>query len=158
MALETARRLSDRGEVAPLVVLLDAAVAPAPWRTALRKGLRKAAGRPDARKSPDPNSGAFAKRVEAASLVYRPKDYAGDVLLLRPTIRPSGPRAGGWAATVKGRLTVLDVPGDHVTMLQSPQVATLGAILVEALHRSATSGRGSVDSASKARDRRRRPG
>ena len=141
VALETARRLSDRGEAAPLVVLLDAAVAPAPWRVALRKGLRKAAGRPAAIEPAPPGDGPFAQRVEAASLAYRPRDYPGDVLLLRPMIRPRGSRTAGWAATVKGRLTVLEVPGDHLTMLQAPYVTALGAALVKALEREPASRR-----------------
>ncbi len=157
VALETARRVSERGEAAPLVVLLDAAVAPAPWRIALRQGLRKAAGRPAAAMAPaEPGGGAFARRIEAASLVYRPEDYMGDVLLLRPALRPRGSRGAGWSGAVKGRLTVLDVPGNHVTMLQAPHVATLGAVLAQALRRSATPGRRCTADPPTTRNMRRR--
>ncbi len=45
----------------------------------------------------------------------------------------------GWSRRVTGPITVIDVPGDHFSMLRPPRVSTLGARLAEVLD-AATSG------------------
>ena len=55
---------------------------------------------------------------------YRPGRFDGDVLLFRTTGHPRGRdntrRDLGWSAHVAGRVEVVEVEGDHLTMLTGP--------------------------------------
>jgi thioesterase domain-containing protein len=68
-----------------------------------------------------------------AQLSYRFGDYGGGPVLLlsaKDVRREHGLDAThGWARWVKSGLTVKDVPGDHYSILQAPQVDTLAARL-----------------------------
>jgi thioesterase domain-containing protein len=59
---------------------------------------------------------------------YRPRPYAGPLVLFRPEgIRPDGPLNGlnGWEAFAAGVIDVQPVAGDHYHMLAPPQVSAL---------------------------------
>jgi len=63
----------------------------------------------------------FEGYLTRARSAYRPKPYAGDVLIMRSEEFPSGPlfdRNFGWRDLVKGRLVVRDIKGGHLTMCQ----------------------------------------
>ncbi|UFS98674.1 non-ribosomal peptide synthetase [Nocardia huaxiensis] len=84
---------------------------------------------------------------------YRPHAYEGDITLLRAAeplpevLRPAHDSAGtlhrdptnGWDAYAAGHLEVIEVPGDHLTLIQAPHVAAVAAQLTRLLeHASAT--------------------
>lgn len=59
---------------------------------------------------------------------YRPQAYAGDVALFRCSdyrVTPNGDRYGGWPEIVSGSLELHEVPGDHLGMLDEPNVQVL---------------------------------
>jgi amino acid adenylation domain-containing protein len=61
---------------------------------------------------------------------YRPKEYAGNVVLFRAADRAASGSVApekGWMPLVKGQLQVIDTPGNHLEMLQRPQVDILAA-------------------------------
>ncbi|MEU4813018.1 amino acid adenylation domain-containing protein [Nocardia fluminea] len=82
---------------------------------------------------------------------YRPQAYDGDITLLRAALplpqvlRPAHDRAGtlhrdptnGWDAYATGHLEVIEVPGDHLTLIQSPHVAEVAARLARLLEQAA---------------------
>jgi amino acid adenylation domain-containing protein len=71
---------------------------------------------------------AVHERLTVAQRGYVPgSPYTGTVELLMASVRPEASRAadGGWSAWVSGGVRVSQVPGDHVTVMQPPNVATL---------------------------------
>lgn len=76
---------------------------------------------------------------EIAAQQYRPLSYDGNVLLIRSRIRPnrrSDDLADGWDKVITGPLRVEEVPGDHRSMFQAPNVSELGRIVSDALNRA----------------------
>jgi thioesterase domain-containing protein/acyl carrier protein len=95
-----------------------------------------------------------ANQVEAeirrhARKGYRPQPYDGDIVLFRAVTRYDPAYAMdeflGWRDITQGSLDVYDIPGDHYTMLNPPNVE----LLVEKLrpYLPATSGTNSVPAA-----------
>lgn len=75
------------------------------------------------------------KTHEQAWRNYRPRPYAGRVTLFRATEtdhQEPGPDLG-WAALAQGGLEIVEVPGDHNTMLHDPHLAILAAHIRQAL-------------------------
>jgi thioesterase domain-containing protein len=71
-----------------------------------------------------------------ALMAYEPQAYVGGATLILGTAEEpwkAGAREG-WASLCQGPLTVLETPGDHHTLMASPQVEVLGALLGELLH------------------------
>ncbi|MEU6755468.1 amino acid adenylation domain-containing protein [Streptomyces sp. NPDC046685] len=65
------------------------------------------------------------ERTTPAAAGYDPQPYAGDITLLRPAEpSPAGAdeAAGFWGEVCLGDLTVVDVPGDHLSCLEPPHV------------------------------------
>lgn len=61
---------------------------------------------------------------------YRPDSYDGQILLLRAAERPTArSRDCGWAALCTGELEIVDVPGDHYTLLSPANVPGLTRLL-----------------------------
>ncbi|HVK79883.1 MAG TPA: thioesterase domain-containing protein, partial [Verrucomicrobiae bacterium] len=61
----------------------------------------------------------FEGYLSRARSAYRPKAYAGDVLMFRSDEFPTGPlhdRKMGWDGIVKGRLAVKDISGGHLNV------------------------------------------
>jgi thioesterase domain-containing protein len=80
----------------------------------------------------------FARHLEAARR-YRPRRQEGNAVLLKAGVRPeAGPPAVdlGWGELIAGSLVVDEVPGDHETLLRSPQVAVLADTLGRYLSRT----------------------
>ncbi|MTK03951.1 amino acid adenylation domain-containing protein [Micromonospora sp. CP22] len=77
----------------------------------------------------------FGRTLQAVAR-HEPEPYAGDITLVRPTAaRDLLPGAGAeaarfWPEVCLGELTVVDVPGDHVSCLRPPNVATVIAATV----------------------------
>jgi amino acid adenylation domain-containing protein len=84
------------------------------------------------------------RAASVAHARFRPRvrlDGGGRVVLFRATGGPGMahlwcrlvPRSNGWADYLTEPAEVVDVPGDHITMLQEPSVSTLAARLSDAL-------------------------
>ena len=73
--------------------------------------------------------------IEAARS-YVPSPYHGEVLLFRAAVREPQiyeDETLGWAPLVLGGITVVDVPGDHSTMITQPHVRVIAGRLTTAL-------------------------
>jgi thioesterase domain-containing protein len=65
---------------------------------------------------------------------YAPQPYRGRVTLFRAQESPASTAADlGWKALTRGELVVHPVPGNHMTMMESPCVGDLAGKLAEAL-------------------------
>ncbi len=64
---------------------------------------------------------------------YRPRPWAGPVLLLRARTQPllllHDEAALGWSTLVNGSIDIIQMPGNHVTMMREPHVDALGRAL-----------------------------
>jgi amino acid adenylation domain-containing protein len=59
---------------------------------------------------------------------YVPRPYAGRIVLFRAQQQPGGAyddRKMGWGSVVQGGVTVCEVPGDHITLIDEPHVGVL---------------------------------
>jgi thioesterase domain-containing protein len=66
--------------------------------------------------------------VYAAVRSYHPSPYPGRVLFFKPEERPMGTAwdlSRGWLHLAAGGIDVLEVPGDHKSMFQEPNVERL---------------------------------
>jgi amino acid adenylation domain-containing protein len=100
------------------------------WRT--RAGAAKPAAPADT--PGDPLMAALDHAVER----YRPREYAGGVMLFRATDRRvtrTYARTLGWRALAGGGVRVIDIPGDHRTIVQTGPVRMLSSRLSECLAR-----------------------
>jgi thioesterase domain-containing protein len=58
---------------------------------------------------------------------YRPNSYQGKITLFRAETQTDDelPLDMGWQALAKGGVEIIDVPGDHISMLQEPMIKIL---------------------------------
>lgn len=80
----------------------------------------------------------FVMANERAAASYRAQPYAGDVVVFRAAAdhfdAPEAIADGlGWKPVVTGELSVEDVPGGHLSMLEEPHVAEVAHVLRSAL-------------------------
>ena len=154
VAFEMALQLEKIGEAVDLLVLIDG-WAPGHFARlgALRGGLaewlytglsflkrlrlmaRSGRWRPFAPHLPPP-PGADVKtaaaqlhhHIEHRLRDYRPGPFGGNALVVRSTAQPTGPllpRDLGWRELVRGRLAVVEVDGDHLSIFAEPGVDAL---------------------------------
>ncbi|MDB4975616.1 MAG: LgrB-like linear gramicidin synthetase subunit protein [Myxococcaceae bacterium] len=75
-----------------------------------------------------------------AAARYRPQRYQGPMVVLRARdTDPRGPQVQrdlGWEGLAEGGLQVLDIPGDHDTLLVEPHATALAATLAACLERA----------------------
>jgi thioesterase domain-containing protein len=65
---------------------------------------------------------------------YRPAPYVGDAILFRATLRDPRGRQGlflGWERLVLGGIEVIEIPGEHSSLVREPGVAVVASILRE---------------------------
>lgn len=84
----------------------------------------------------------FIERNAHAALAHMPEPYEGSVTVFRATenvfYTDAYVRAGmGWADVARGGVEVIDVPGEHLSMLAPPHAETLAHELRAALRRAA---------------------
>lgn len=157
VALEVARKLQARGEVVNLVAMFDSSspgfVHKRPkhgqlkfhLQQIMKKGwpyLRQRVTRvwqsssksmidePNKNKTPDHHFGARKIRKKVYSS-YQPKTYSGKVTLFKSTDRPGfelGSYALGWDEMLT-QLEVVNIKGDHLGILQPPNVNDLASSL-----------------------------
>jgi len=76
-------------------------------------------------------------RVQAVAWSnYKPKEYPGRITLFRSEESVAEARGRpdlGWGELAKGGVEIHDVPGDHISMLQEPNVQVLARRLYESL-------------------------
>ena len=63
---------------------------------------------------------------------YEPRVYPGPIKLVRPIVNSFGPEWDshrGWGLLARGGLDIWDVPGDHVSMFEKPNIQVLAARL-----------------------------
>jgi thioesterase domain-containing protein/acyl carrier protein len=147
IAFEMARQLAAQGEQVALLALLDT---PCPARKIRRRTLRQRLQRRAAqlrrrtlrgkaaflwgllRRSLPAHLWHLEEVHWAAAQRYRPGPYAGKVLLLRAQGRRDhidGDPSLGWSEWVTGPLEVAEVPGNHISLLQEPNVRRLAEVL-----------------------------
>lgn len=76
---------------------------------------------------------------QRASQCYAPQPYSGSVLLFRAMERNLFEQEDyslGWASLALGDFQIIDIPGDHLSILQDPQVQVLADHLQQHLDRS----------------------
>jgi len=71
----------------------------------------------------------------AASEAYRPPSYAGDITLLRTEEWAVADETLGWGALVDGCVELVNAPGTHSTLLETPAVDVVARALRERLLR-----------------------
>ncbi len=142
VALEVARRLQARGRPVQMLVLLDIPCpgadpegAPSPesqlasWmpsKEALPEGLSS--------RELDAWRGAIAERIRS-TLAFRPRPYAGDVLLVRGSESVAGRSLDarmGWSQVVQGRIHLEWVPGSHESILTGEGARVIAGLLESA--------------------------
>jgi len=71
-----------------------------------------------------------------AESAYTPQSYSGDVVLFRCRdyrVRPDEDRCGGWQQAVTGSIQLCEINGDHLGILNEPNVKTLALMLCQCL-------------------------
>lgn len=71
-----------------------------------------------------------------ALLTHQPRPYHGAVRFLRAVDRAAEDTVQAWASVLQGDLRVVDLPGDHYSVVRQPNVAELGAAVRQALEGS----------------------
>ncbi|MFP2928166.1 amino acid adenylation domain-containing protein [Pyxidicoccus sp. 3LG] len=80
---------------------------------------------------------AMFARNRRASRTYVPQSFEGSLVLLRAAEGPPGQEADlGWGALARGGVEVLEVPGDHFSLVAMPHVEHLAAKLRALLARA----------------------
>ena len=74
----------------------------------------------------------FAAQIDALR-AYAPTPIATPILFLRAAQCPGPDPAADWHGLTTGGLALLDVPGDHYTLMREPHVGTLVAVIESAL-------------------------
>lgn len=154
IAFEAARHLIDAGDREPKVLLLDAVLPHSTfgycwgdllltWRELIRDPFRivRAFGQLiNARHAEAKNVGQLemAKMDEAYTIVpirrYRGQPYNGNVTVLRTRQARAlalGRRYLGWKSVVKGTITMIDVPGTHMSMFDDPHINFVAKAMVD---------------------------
>jgi amino acid adenylation domain-containing protein len=154
VAYEAARRLVDRGEEVPLVVLLDSPVPRSPlhylWGEAVvnwpdvrhadaRQRLEQVRSMLESRFSrfrrtpgSDRVGAAVVSSYRSSNLAvkrYRPGPYAGEVVVMstrQGVITALGKQDLGWRPHVTGHLTTIEIPGLHNSVFDEPQLGIVG--------------------------------
>jgi len=104
----------------------------------LRAGIRVASGRP----IPDAlRLHTFVHSNASAADAYKPESYPGRITVFRAKDMifdaPQAAETGlGWSVVAAGGLDLVTVPGDHMSILQEPHVATLASELETVLRAS----------------------
>jgi pyochelin synthetase len=132
VAFEIAQQLRAQGEATGMLVLIDAETSAVADSVAhSERGLPALGQIP-----PDVNGDQLRYLLDVvtnndrALKAYRERSYFGPVTLFRADEQPDGcPNDLGWGAVVAGGPDVHVVPGNHYTMLQQPNVATLASRL-----------------------------
>jgi thioesterase domain-containing protein len=87
----------------------------------------------------------FSRILLELALRYKPKPLRARVALFQGEDRPSvADYASGWTGVVKGEFAAYDVPGDHETSLEEPNVAVLAEKLRICLGSSCSDRSGSL--------------
>jgi thioesterase domain-containing protein/aminoglycoside phosphotransferase (APT) family kinase protein len=78
---------------------------------------------------------AIAEHNKVLALAWEPRPYVGDVTLLRSSDKFPSDLDLGWSTVVSGKVDIVPVPGDHLTMVLQPFVQTVATCLERELDR-----------------------
>jgi thioesterase domain-containing protein/acyl carrier protein len=161
IAFEAARKMIEAGGTEPRVLLLDTPRPfafgydcgewvmywrdnlrnPARVLRALRTRLSRVVGpkqgRPQSGPQPDDLMVLNEKNLESIKIAlrhYKAQSYNGNITIMRTgqgRIMALGRRTLGWASITRGALRVLDVPGQHLTMLDAPHLQPVAEKLID---------------------------
>jgi thioesterase domain-containing protein len=82
---------------------------------------------------------AIAEAHTRAQRTYTPQPYRGRILLVRAQKQPFGRRPGpalGWGKLLEGDLELQQMPGEHRTVLEEPNVQVLAQLLKASLNKA----------------------
>jgi len=100
------------------------------WMASVYRRAHRSGVQPTAHSESD--FGAVRAAMERAVRDYRPQEYPGPLTLFRAmdrSVTGTYGRALGWKGLAKGGVRVIDVPGDHGTMLRGEAVRALAVKL-----------------------------
>jgi len=140
VALEMAHQLLARGERVSLLALLDSfppdpAMHPAPERRSLYRRLRAGAGLAATGWATTPGGGNYWRFYNLTSFVgrhYRTRPYPGRALVLVAD-SPEKEQRAAWGGHLTGDWALVEVGGDHLSMLREPHVVQVAEALGSAL-------------------------
>jgi aspartate racemase len=154
IAYEMAQRLHEQGEQVALLVMIDAdarmrrrvgkldklryllhALASQPPRVWLNESRALAGALPQSTAAPSAAVDPVRLAIEQAVDSYVPRPYPGMVTVLRARLRSahSFSRTLSWQPLALGGVRVIDVPGGHLSMLQTGAVETVAQCLGDCL-------------------------
>ncbi len=140
VALEMAHRLLAAGEQVDLLALIDSfppdpAQHPAPEQRSPAQRVRAALGLVATGWATTPGTGNYWRFYDMASFVgrhYRSAPYPGRAVVIVAD-SPEKAQRSAWAGHLSGEWQLIDVGGDHLSMLREPYVADVAAALRRAL-------------------------
>lgn len=140
VALEMAHQLLARGEQVSLLALLDSfppdpAMHPAPERRSLYRRLRAGAGLAATGWATTPGGGNYWRFYDLTSFIgrhYRTRPYPGRAMVLVAD-SPEKAQRSAWGGHLAGDWELVEVGGDHLSMLREPHVVEVAEALTGAL-------------------------
>jgi amino acid adenylation domain-containing protein len=132
IAIEAARQLKTEGHDVALVALLDTNGPRTPFQARIgdtRDQLRRLIGRPVPKLA---GMKMMRRLYDEAYGILHAAPYPGSVLVCRAGVSSFGGRRPddlGWHPYIAGDVIVQEVPGDHLGILQPPNVEELGRVL-----------------------------
>jgi thioesterase domain-containing protein/acyl carrier protein len=146
LAFEMALQLEDMGKEVGLLLIGDSKIERPPSR---RRRLRQAAARLARSIGLDRSAGPELRPGQAwearptdsrgfylqAARSYRLRPYRGSAVYVLPRGEPAPESVAEWRRTILGGLTVTEVPGDHTSMFEQPDVALFANVIREHLDR-----------------------
>ncbi|MBL8548938.1 MAG: AMP-binding protein [Hyphomonadaceae bacterium] len=145
VAFEMARMLKEAGEEVGLVGLFDTMMSPVrwpakAWASIIRRRIVRLwrGGKPkrDVLKDAPPGSVRVAASALMASARYRPGFYDGEITLFSPACKERGlPSLQEIWTKHAGAVRVVEIPGEHATMLSGRNAEHAAAALRQALPR-----------------------
>jgi amino acid adenylation domain-containing protein len=136
VAIEVAQRLKSSGDRVDLLALLDTN---APGTTLRKRMVVAAKGAAKALIGREDRRMTTARDIEllyrASQIRLSAEPYKGDVVLFRAMQSNFGwrPHDLGWSRFINGRIDLVDIPGDHLSMMREPFVTALASAISERL-------------------------
>ncbi|MBL8931205.1 MAG: alpha/beta fold hydrolase [Kineosporiaceae bacterium] len=140
VALEMAHQLRAAGEEVALLAVLDSfppepSMHPAPEPRSLARRIRAGLGLAATGWATPPGGGNYWRFYDLTSFIgrhYRTNPYPGRAMVVVAD-SPEKVQRSAWAKHLTGEWSLVDVGGDHLSMLREPHAADVAACLVRAL-------------------------
>lgn len=140
VALEMAHQLRAAGEQVSLLAVIDSfppepSMHPAPKQRPLRERVKAGIGLAATGWATPPGGGNYWRFYDLTSFIgrhYRTRPYAGRAVVLVAD-SPEKQQRSAWAPHLTGDWRLVEVGGDHLSMLREPHVAEVARVLLESL-------------------------